>query len=211
MHMYIPRRLLVLSVVFALNLTGCSGDLGRWEAKHKIAHSESMCNPCFLRVSKIPTNRLTRQLILLGYLSPHSMQATELGRRVLGDHFLLHKGDPYLGAYKKEIDEVTGIGPSSWHAGGLNVQYTYRLIPVLDLTRDPQIGIPILGNLRSIQEIGTIIQSGGQFDYFSGTGAETFLKYDDGWRIDPLYSEVPILGGVAESSIDRVVMLLNTQ
>lgn len=182
--------LYVLAQVLILLLLGCStGDLSRSDAKKKISQTLDMCNPCFL--AEFGGYAFAAKLMQSGYLD-HNMQLTPQGRTVLGENSIIPdpshvQGTFLVAAFKKEIDEVTGIALGQPDAGTAQVQFTYRIVPLLDFLRDdPPMAIAVLGRNGSehLQRIGSIEQKDGKFIAFHASGEAKFRKYDDGWRLE---------------------------
>jgi hypothetical protein len=181
----------ILGFLLLLAIAGCSsGELSRSEAKRKLSKTVDMCNPCFILVE--PGDPLRSRLIQLGYVDPSSLQATPLGKQILGGNavsFDPHAGPGtfIIGAFKKEIDEVTGIATSQKNSEVAEVKFKYRIAPVFDLLRDdPEIALTTLRRHRffDLDQMGTIEKDGNKWIGFHTTGVAKFKKYDDGWRIE---------------------------
>ena len=205
-----------LAQILMLFLLGCStGDLSRSEAKKKLSQAIDMCNPCFM--SEFAGYAFGTKLMQLGYLD-HTLQLTPQGQSVLGQNSITRdpirrQGVFLLAAFKKEIDEVTGIAMGQPDSGTAQVQFTYRIVPLLDFLRDdPQMAIAVLGRYGSdhLDRIGTIEQKDGKFIAFHASGEAKFRKYDDGWRLEhhsiygnKLLLRILLLGGLERSLAER--------
>jgi hypothetical protein len=210
----------VLEVLLLLAIAGCSsGDLGRSEAKKKLSKAVDMCNPCYVPISaSLP---ISQKLFQSGYLDPANLQLTPLGVKTLGENAVLHgtvpgPGRVFFAAFKKEIDEVTGISPNPRHQGVVDAHFTYRIVPINDLLRESQVGLETLklmevGTLASLSAWGTVEQSDGKFIAYHASGTAQFIKYDDGWRIHRPMDGIPWieldihrLGGFPQAALEAM-------
>jgi hypothetical protein len=210
----------VLGIFLLLAIAGCSsGDLGRSEAKKKLSKVVDMCNPCYVPISaSLP---ISQKLFQSGYLDPETLQLTPLGLKTLGENAVLHGTVPgphqvFFAAFKKEIDEVTGIAPNTRHPNLVDAHFTYRIIPINDLLHESQVGLETLklmevGTLASLSAWGTVEQSDGKFIAYHTSGTAQFVKYDDGWRIQRPMNGIPWieldihrLGGFPQAALEAM-------
>jgi hypothetical protein len=170
-----------LAVIIILNAIGCSaGDLSRSEAKKKLSQTTDMCDPCFLALSG--AHPLAKRLILMTYVNPTTLQLTPLGRHELGETSILstplppYANEAYIGAFKKEIEEVTGIAMRGQDTA--EVQFKYRIIPILGPVRDAELALETLkiNGFYDLSRVGTAEQSGGKLVAFHTTGT-AFLRF----------------------------------
>jgi len=207
----------LLTVFLVLGIAACSsGDLGRSEAKKKLSKTVAACDPCYVPLNL--AEPMAQKLVQLGYLDSHTFQLTPLGQKILGENALLRDPVPgprqiYVAAFKKEIDEVTGIAANTRRQGIVDVHFTDRVIPLSDFFREPQNGLEMLrlggfARLNDLSSFGTVEQSNGKLVAFHTSGLAQFKKYDDGWRIElsrgmSPWSQLntPKIGGFAESDL----------
>src|ERR1700739_1263362 len=148
------RTILFLATLFVLSSTGCSkGDLSRSEAKKELSKTVDMCNPCILE--EFSGHALGAKLFQLGYLDRASFTLTPLGENALGKDAITRDPQESYGwfsvaAFKKEIDEVTGIPSGQRDSGVAEVQFTYRIVPLFDFLRDdPRLAMAVLDQYGS--------------------------------------------------------------
>ena len=178
----------LVTISLTLGLIACAtGDLSRSEAKNKMSKTADMCNPCFLMAD---ANRgLGLKLIQLGYVDRNTLEITFVGRQALGGNAVFHDLDPkvgvyYVAAFKKEIDEVTGISMRQEIA---DVKFDYQIVPVLGIVRDdPQNTLITLSQsgFYDVEQMAKVEQKGGKLVAIHATGSGRFKRYDDGWRVE---------------------------
>jgi hypothetical protein len=205
----------ISTLTILLMLTACSsGELGRSEAKKKLSKTPDMCNPCFIEVT--PSDPLWAKLFQLGYVDPGILQLTSSGQKELGESALWQtpkgtRGVIVVGAFKKEVDEVTGIATNP--QGLAEVKFTYRIVPILNPVRNSELGLQTLVK-KGIYDLttlgGTADQEDGKLISLHIPGKARFKKYDDGWRVErtnmfnqKLDLDIWNIGGLPESALHR--------
>ncbi len=200
-------------MILALTPIGCStGDLSRSEAKKQLSKTVDMCDPCVLE--EFSGHALGAKLFQLGYLDRASFTLTPLGENALGKDAITRGPQESYGwfsvaAFKKEIDEVTGITSGQRDSGVAEVQFTYRIVPLFDFLRDdPRLAMAILDQYGSnhLDRRGTVEEKDGKFVAYHTKGEANFKKYDDGWRVahpigysNQLYLKIVPYGGLPRS------------
>jgi hypothetical protein len=200
----------LVTISLTLGLIACAtGDLSRSEAKNKMSKTADMCNPCFLMAD---ANRgLGLKLIQLGYVDRNTLEITFVGRQALGGNAVFHDLDPkvgvyYVAAFKKEIDEVTGISLRQEIA---DVKFNYQIIPLLNIVRDaPEDTLTTLSQsgFFNVRQMATVEEQGNKLIAIHTNGSARFKRYDDGWRVEHanntnrrLDLNITMLGGLDRS------------
>lgn len=211
--LFIQPTIFLCAAIIALAAIGCSnGDLSRSEAKKQLSKTVDMCDPCVME--EYSGHTFGVKLLQLGYLDRASLTLTPLGENALGKDSITRDPKQSYGwfsvaAFKKEIDEVTGIAVDQRDTGLAEVQFTYRIVPLFDVLRDdPRLAIAVLDQYGSnhLDRRGTVEEKDGKFIAYHTKGEANFKKYDDGWRVahpigysNQLYLKIVPYGGLARS------------
>jgi hypothetical protein len=199
-----------ITIFILLGAIACStGDLGRSEAKKKLSKTLDMCNPCFLMADA--HRGLGLKLIQLGYVDRSTLEITSVGQQALGGNAVAHNLDPsvgvyYVAAFKKEVEEVTGI---SMRQETAEVQFNYQIIPLLNIVRDaPEDTLTTLNQsgFFNVRQMATVEEQGNKLIAIHTNGSARFKRYDDGWRVEHandtsrrLDLNITMLGGLDRS------------